>query len=137
MAVDETKVSVEDNEVSVWAAVDVDTFEVVHIEVSPDRSDLDALLFIKQVLKRCRGQPVIVVDRGPWYNWALDNLDLYESRRETWGNGHLSKPGSASSNTEPGSSIAGSPLQLLEIRRTLGQSLRRNPQCHHPTLTPL
>jgi putative transposase len=85
VAVDETKVSVENDEVYVWAAVDVETFEVVHIEVSPGRSDLDALLFLKTVLKRCRGQPVIVVDRGPWYNWALDNLDLCESRRETWG----------------------------------------------------
>ena len=62
VAVDETKVNVEDEEVSVWAAVDVDTFEVVHIEVSPGRSTLDALLFLKTVLKRCRGQPVIVVD---------------------------------------------------------------------------
>jgi len=83
VAVDETKVNVENDEVYVWAAVDVDTFEVVHIEVSPGRSDFDALLFIKQVLKRCRGQPVIVVNRGPWYNWALDDLDLCESRRET------------------------------------------------------
>jgi hypothetical protein len=24
-------------------------------------------------------------DRGPWYNWPLDDLDLCESRRETWG----------------------------------------------------
>jgi len=109
VAVDETKVSVEDDEVYVWAAVDVDTFEVVHIEVSPGRSDLDALLFIKQVLKRCRGQPVIVVDRGPWYNWALDDLDLCESAGKRGGNGHSSKSGSACSNTEPGSSIAGSP----------------------------
>jgi len=85
VAVDETKVSVEDDEVYVWAAVDVDTFEVVHIEVSPGRSDLDALLFLKTVLNRCRGQPVIVVDRGPWYNWALNDLDLCDSRRETWG----------------------------------------------------
>jgi transposase-like protein len=43
------------------------------------------LLFIKQVLKRCRGDPVVLVDRDPWYNWPLDNLDLCESRRETWG----------------------------------------------------
>lgn len=69
----------------VWAAVDVDTVEVVHIEVSPGRSDLDAVLFLKAVPKRCRGQPVIVVDRGPWYNWALDELDICESRRETSG----------------------------------------------------
>lgn len=85
VVVDETTVSVEDDEVYVWAAVDVDIFEVVYIEVSPGRSDLDALLFLKTVLKRCRGQSVIVVDRGPWYNWVLNDLDLCESRGETWG----------------------------------------------------
>jgi putative transposase len=68
LVVNETKVSVEDEEVYVWAAVDVDTFEVVHIEVSPGRSTLDALLFLKTVLKRCCGQHIVVVDRGPWYN---------------------------------------------------------------------
>lgn len=85
VAIDETKLKVEAPEVSVWAAVDVDTFEGIHIEASPGRSDLDALLFLTQGLERCRGDPVVLVHRGPWYNWALDELDLCESRRETWG----------------------------------------------------
>lgn len=86
IAVDETTLTVEETEGYVWAAVDVDTFEVVHLEVSPGRSDLDALLFLTQVCKRCRGNPTILVDRGPWYNWALDDLDLpCDSRHETWG----------------------------------------------------
>jgi putative transposase len=76
IAIDNTKLNLEETEVYVWLAVDVDTFEAIHIEVSPGRSDLDVLLFIKQVLKHCRGDPVVLVDRGPWYNWALDNLDL-------------------------------------------------------------
>lgn len=74
-----------DREVYVWAAVDVDTFEVIRVEVSPSWSDLDALLFHKQLLKRSRDQPVIVIDRGKWYTWALDDLDPRQSRRETWG----------------------------------------------------
>lgn len=49
-AIDETKLKVEETEVYVWAAVDVETFEFIHIEISPGRSDLDALLFVKQVL---------------------------------------------------------------------------------------
>jgi hypothetical protein len=53
----------------------------------------DGLFFIKQVLKRCRGDPVVLVDRGPWYNWPLDDLNLCESRRETWGNGLWLKRG--------------------------------------------
>ena len=29
---------------------------------------------------------MIVVDRGPWYTWSLDELDLpCVARRETWG----------------------------------------------------
>lgn len=85
VTIDETKLNAEETEVYVWAAIDVETFEVVHIEVSRGRSDLDALVFIKQVLKRCHGDPVVLVDRGPWYNWPLDDLDLCELRRETWG----------------------------------------------------
>lgn len=51
---------------------------MVHIEVSPGRSDLKALLCLKTGLERCRGQTVIIVDRGPWYNWAFEVLDLCE-----------------------------------------------------------
>jgi transposase-like protein len=27
-------------------------------------------------LDSCEGKPVIVVDRGPWYRWALDRLGI-------------------------------------------------------------
>jgi transposase-like protein len=40
--VDKTKVAVEEQEAYVWVA---------DVEVSPDRSDLDALLVLKKVLK--------------------------------------------------------------------------------------
>jgi putative transposase len=92
VAVDETKVSVENSEVYVWAAVDVDTFEVVHIEVSPSRSDLDALLFLKTVLKRCRGQPVTFVDRGPWYTGRSMTSISASHAVKRGGNGRLSRP---------------------------------------------
>ena len=86
IVVDETKVAVEDEEVYVWAAVNRHTFEVIHVEVSPGRSEMDALLFLRTVLERTRGEPLVIVDRGPWYNWSLDELDLpCEARRETWG----------------------------------------------------
>jgi putative transposase len=65
VTVDETKVTVEDQEAYVWAAVDVETFEVMHIEASPGRSDLVSLLFVKQVLKQCCGEPVLLVNRSP------------------------------------------------------------------------
>lgn len=84
--IDKTKVKIEEREIYVWAAVDVETFEIVHVEVSLGRSDLDAFVFLKTVLARCRGETVVLADRGPWYNWSLDDLDLpCRSRRETWG----------------------------------------------------
>lgn len=86
IAVDETKVATEDEEIYVWAAVNVDMFETVHVEVSLDRSDLDALVFLKTVLARFHGEPVVLADRGPWYDWPLNDFDLpCRSRRETWG----------------------------------------------------
>jgi len=114
VTVDEMKIRIEDVEVYIWAAIDVDTFEVVYIGVSPGHSDLDVLLFLKQVLKRCRGQPVIVGDCGPWYNWVLDDLDLpCNSRWDTWRNDSSSKLSSACSNTETGSYTASFPTTAL------------------------
>ena len=84
VAVDETKLDIEDQEVYVRAAVDVDSFEILYVEVSPGRSSLDALLFLKEVLKHCRGRPLILADRGGGYDWPLDLLEC-ESWRETWG----------------------------------------------------
>ena len=81
----ETKLNVEETEVYVWVVLDVEMFEIIHIEISPGRSDLDALLFIKQVLKRFRGDLVVLVNRSPWSHWPLDGLCLCESDRETWG----------------------------------------------------
>jgi transposase-like protein len=100
---------VEETEVYVWAAVDMEIFEVIHIEVSPGRSDLDTILFIKQVSKRCRGDPVVLVDGGPWYNWALHDLDHVSHAEKRGGTGYWTKSGSACRNTESGSSSAGSP----------------------------
>ncbi|MEM2216338.1 MAG: DDE-type integrase/transposase/recombinase, partial [Nitrososphaerota archaeon] len=44
----------------------------------------NALTFMKRVLKACDGKPVIVVDRGPWYQWALKRLGI-EYIHETFG----------------------------------------------------
>jgi len=88
VAVDETKIEIDGDEHYVWAAVDCDTLEVLDVDVSPGRSSLDALLFLKEVLKRCRGRPLVRADRGPWYDWPLELLDC-EAERETWGNRSL------------------------------------------------
>jgi transposase-like protein len=31
---------------------------------------------LRKVLDSCEGKPVIVVDRGPWYRWALERLGI-------------------------------------------------------------
>jgi len=52
---------------------------------SRGREILHALKFLKKVLDSCEGKPVIVVDRGPWYRWALDRLGIkyfHETFRE-------------------------------------------------------
>jgi putative transposase len=84
VAVDETKVNVDGRYVYCWVAVDVQTFEIVHPDVTPGRSSLDALLFLKPVLERCRGKPLLLVDRGPWYDWSLETLGC-RFQKETWG----------------------------------------------------
>ncbi|MEM4374084.1 MAG: hypothetical protein QXI97_03695 [Nitrososphaerota archaeon] len=47
-------------------------------------SILNALTFLMGVLEVCDGKPVIVVDRGPWYQWALKRLGI-EYFHETFG----------------------------------------------------
>ena len=64
------------------------TIEVLAVEVSPGRLCLDALLFLTEVLERCRGRPLVRTDHGPWYDWPLELLDC-EYERETWGNQSL------------------------------------------------
>ncbi|MEM3123850.1 MAG: hypothetical protein QW756_07175 [Nitrososphaerota archaeon] len=42
------------------------------------------MTFLRRVLEVCDGKPVIVVDRGPWYQWALKRLGI-EYFHETFG----------------------------------------------------
>jgi transposase-like protein len=37
---------------------------------------LDETVLKVRGLDSCEGKPVIVVDRGPWYRWALDRLGI-------------------------------------------------------------
>jgi len=37
---------------------------------------LIAIKFMRMVLDRCLNKPLIIVDRGPWYRWALERLGL-------------------------------------------------------------
>jgi len=84
IAVDETVVKVNGYRCYLWAAIDVDSREVLAVYISRGRSMLNALIFLKRVLKACENNPVIVVDRGPWYPWTLKRLEI-EYFHETFG----------------------------------------------------
>jgi len=84
IAIDETKIKLENKQIFVWSAIDVDTMECLAIWASEGRSSFHAYVFLREMLKYCGNKPEIVVDRGFWYKWALNRLGLsYE--HETFG----------------------------------------------------
>jgi putative transposase len=76
VAVDETVLKVNGQTCYLCAAVDVDTNEVLAIYASRGRGIPSAIKFLRKILDSCEGKPVIVVDRGPWYRWALERLGI-------------------------------------------------------------
>jgi transposase-like protein len=85
VAVDETVLKVKGQICYLWAAIDVDTNEILALYASRGRGIPGAIEFLRKVLDSCEGKPVIVVDRGPWYRWALDRLGITYFH-ETFGN---------------------------------------------------
>ncbi len=76
LAVDETKLKVNGNQVFVWATIDVDSREVLAVDASWQRSPMNAERVLKKALKLCLNKPLILVDKGPWYGEALTSLGL-------------------------------------------------------------
>jgi transposase-like protein len=76
IAVDETMVKMHGLRAYVWSTVDVDSGEVLAVYASRGRNMLIAIKFLRIVLDRCVNKPLIIVDRGPWYRWALERLGL-------------------------------------------------------------
>jgi len=73
VAVDETKIY----GFYVFAAIDVYSKEIIATYASKGRSSLDALIFMKKVLKACIGKPeLILCDRGKWDSYAFERLGL-------------------------------------------------------------
>jgi putative transposase len=61
----------------VWAAIDdADTKELLAVYASYYyRSSINTIIFLRKVLDTCVGTPVVLVDGGLWYPWALDRMD--------------------------------------------------------------
>ena len=76
VAVDETKIKLNGLWVYLWAAIDVESREVLAVYASYHRSSLNAYIFLTMVMDACLNRPIILVDGGPWYPWALRQLNL-------------------------------------------------------------
>ena len=76
VAVDETVLKINGQTCYLWAAIDIDTNEILAVYASRGRGLPNAIKFLKMVLRSCDGKPIVVVDRGPWYRWALDRLGM-------------------------------------------------------------
>jgi len=74
--VGETVVKIHGLRAYIWSAVDVDSGEILAICASWSRNILISMRFLRMVLSRCINKPLMVVDRGHWYRWALDRPGL-------------------------------------------------------------
>jgi hypothetical protein len=78
VAVDETKLKIlRGKQVFIWSAVDLKRYyDVPGLKVSAARGELDAILFLKEILRNTaekEERPLILVDHGPWYPPALEH----------------------------------------------------------------
>jgi len=77
VAVDETKLRVSGRRfLFIWSAIDVKRYEVLALKARFGRGELDAIFFLKEVLKYCSNRPLILIDHGPWYPGVLEHLGL-------------------------------------------------------------
>ena len=61
--------------------MDVERSKIIHLKVYPARNALTAYSFLKEVLKMCEVEEIIL-DKGPWYRDALQRLGV--KFRELW-----------------------------------------------------
>jgi putative transposase len=76
IAMDETKLKIHGRQVFVWAAIDIDTRELLAVYASYYRSHINTLIFLRKILDSCTNKPVVLVDGGPWYRWPLDSMGI-------------------------------------------------------------
>lgn len=84
IAVDETVVKLGTDRWYLWAAVDVRTWEVLHVALTQGQSGADAIGVLQGALQACSNDPLVLADRAPWYEVACNRLGL-DLRQETFG----------------------------------------------------
>lgn len=65
VAVDETKTKLNGVWLYLWAAIDIESREVLAVYASYQRSSLNAYIFLTMMLDGCLNKPMILVDGGP------------------------------------------------------------------------
>ena len=85
IAIDETKIKIGDRWHYLWAAIDLDSKEILALYLSTGRACIDTMIFLKRVLRYCSNKPTFYVDGGPWYRWPLERLGI-PFKHETFGN---------------------------------------------------
>ena len=83
IAVDETILKYNGKKCYLFAALDVERNKIIHLKVYPARNALTAYSFLKEVLRMCEVEELIL-DRGPWYRDALQRLGV-RFKHETFG----------------------------------------------------
>ncbi len=63
IAIDETKIKLRKKWHYLWAAIDIHTRDILAVHLTSSSSYLDALLFLKKVLKFCTNEPESVCGR--------------------------------------------------------------------------
>ena len=76
VAVDETKLKVNGKIFYVWSAIDADTKEILHIDVTWTRNIAVAKWFLQDVMNSCTKQTLFITDKGAWYKQAFKSLKL-------------------------------------------------------------
>ena len=76
IAVDETGIKINGEKKYLWAAIDVESREVLAVWITVTRNYWIARDFLLVVLKSCEGRPVFLVDRAKWYKSAFKSLGL-------------------------------------------------------------
>jgi len=76
IAVDETCIMDRGEKLYLWAAIDLNTKEIVAYHSSIYRNSIEAGFFLRKVLDKCTNKPIIISDRGPWYIPAFKRLHI-------------------------------------------------------------
>ena len=84
VAVDETKVKWEDQQIYIWNAIDIEDHVVLAVYISVSRTSFDALYFLKLVLNSCEDRAVHSVDGGPLVSLGVPAIRSAMGTPDLW-----------------------------------------------------